>query len=36
MYNVIYIYLHDIQKERDNSEDLGVDRRIIFKWVLGK
>jgi hypothetical protein len=23
-------------KERDNFEDLGVDGRIIFNWVLNK
>jgi hypothetical protein len=21
---------------RESSEDLGIDRRIIFKWILGK
>jgi hypothetical protein len=23
-------------RRRDDSEDLGVDKRIILKWVLGK
>jgi hypothetical protein len=25
-----------ILKGRNNSEDLGVDERIILKWILGK
>jgi hypothetical protein len=23
-------------KERDHSEDLGMDERIILEWILGK
>jgi hypothetical protein len=23
-------------KERDHSEDLGVDRKILLEWLLGK
>jgi hypothetical protein len=23
-------------KERDNPKDIGVDERIILKWILGK
>jgi hypothetical protein len=23
-------------KERDNSKDIGLDGRIILKWILGK
>jgi hypothetical protein len=23
-------------KKRDNSEDLGVDEKIILEWILGK
>jgi hypothetical protein len=23
-------------KERDQSEDIGVDGKIILKWILGK
>jgi len=28
--------MHGNLKERDNSEELGVDGRIISEWILGK
>jgi len=30
----IYIVLVKILKEREDLEDLGVDRRTILKWIL--
>jgi hypothetical protein len=29
-------FLLESLKERDNSEDLGVDSRVILKWFLVK
>jgi len=23
-------------KERDNSDDVGIDQKIILEWILGK
>jgi hypothetical protein len=31
-----YIILVEDLKDRDGSEDLGVDGRIILEWILGK
>jgi len=31
-----YSILLDYMKERDHSEDLGVDGKMIFEWILGK
>jgi hypothetical protein len=30
------IFWLEILKGRDRSEDLGIDGRIIFEWILGK
>jgi hypothetical protein len=29
-------FLSEIQKGRDHAEDLGVDEKIILKWILQK
>jgi hypothetical protein len=35
---ILYAYKIVVKnvKRRDNSEDLGVDGRIILEWILGK
>jgi hypothetical protein len=36
MKNAYKIFLSKNLKGRDASEDLGVDRKIILEWILGK
>jgi hypothetical protein len=31
-----YKYWTENLKGRDNSEDLGIDERLILEWILGK
>jgi hypothetical protein len=31
-----YKILSDNLKERDHSEDLGIDAKIILEWILGE
>jgi hypothetical protein len=33
---VLTVFLLENLKGKDHSEDLGVDRKIILEWILGK
>jgi hypothetical protein len=36
MINMLTKFCPENVKGRDHSEDVGIDKRIILKWILGK